>query len=109
MKIIITIFTVLLSFSVQAEGIIVGKWRDSNKGSPGVYTIFKSSNTYKVKAVFDRDGSVRLKDLVKSTYHGRQKYTEIDNRHGEFYVVEKNGQLGMYDGDGRFLVMHRIK
>ena len=48
-----------------------------------------------------KDGSVMDSEIVESSLGGKTKYQD-DNQHGEYYIVESNGNLGLYGENGKF-------
>ena len=76
------------------EEKIIGKWEDNTLGK--LFIIHKDSSNYKLRTIY-KDGSFGDKKLTK-----KGNIYKFDNR--ESYIkIEKNGYLGWYDQDGRFL------
>jgi hypothetical protein len=48
-----------------------------------------------------KDGSKLDREIIKSTQGGKTKYKD-NNKHGEYYIIEDNGNLGMYGKNGKF-------
>lgn len=47
-------------------------------------------------------------DIKATTENGKTRYDD-DNEHGEYYLLESNGKLGMYSPDGKFDEAVKIK
>jgi hypothetical protein len=47
------------------------------------------------------DGSYSYNRITKSIENGKTRY-DFPNDHGEYYMLEENGNLGFYGNDGKF-------
>jgi len=87
-------------------GKIVGKW---NINMPkGVYTIRNKNGAIKLYTVYS-DGSSDIKDLIEKTKNGQKRLYVKGNDFGEYFIVEKDGKLGMYDNDGLISKLNKAK
>jgi hypothetical protein len=94
------------SSPVLPEGDLVGRWL--GKLPPGWFTIVRRGG--KVIGRWDfGDGSNSEEGLTESKVpDGRPRFEdEGGNPHGEYYVLETDGRLGMYGESGRFELMER--
>lgn len=82
------------SLSDIKEEKIIGKWEDNTLGK--LFIIHKDSSNYKLRTIY-KDGSFGDKKLTK-----KGNIYNFDNRRS-YIKIEKNGYLGWYDQDGRFL------
>ncbi|MCP4111548.1 MAG: hypothetical protein GY749_39505, partial [Desulfobacteraceae bacterium] len=48
------------------------------------------------------DGSSNVDKLIKTQQNGKKRYDKVDNAYGEYFIIEKNGNLELYDKDGKF-------
>jgi hypothetical protein len=82
------------------EGEILNKWR-SEKSLMGATLVLFKSTSGKVMRINFKDGSKMESEIIESDLNGKTKYQD-DNENGEYYVLESNGNLGMYGKDGKF-------
>jgi len=47
--------------------------------------------------------------IKKTVIKGKEVYTEIDNSFGEYYVLESNGDLSLYDNKGYVVTYRKLK
>ena len=40
-------------------------------------------------------------DLIKKKYNDNNRYEPKQNKHNEYYLIESNGNLGIYDNEGK--------
>ena len=83
------------------NGKILGKWRSEKSLMGATLILYKNTkNELKMKIIF-KDGSSMESEVKTSTKDGKTRY-DYDNEHGEYYILELNGNLGMYGNDGKF-------
>jgi hypothetical protein len=82
-------------------GEIIGKWRSEKSLMGAVLILYKAKNNKLMMKIVFSEGGEMLDEIVKSKQAGKVKYTD-DNSHGEYYLVEENGNLGMYGENGKF-------
>lgn len=87
---------------------ILGKWRDNRPMAEMTLILFKEAGKPVMKLVF-KDGSSMEEKLKASKAHGLIKYQSIEDIHGEYYILEKNGNLGLYGPNGKFSEAKRVK
>jgi len=85
---------------------IVGKWIDNLVG--GVYIITKKNGSYLLDISFN-DGSKMAQELVEKTVGGQKRLSVKNNDLGEYYIVHKDGKLGVYDKDGLISKLPAVK
>ena len=78
-------------------GEIVGKWKDQIS----MLTIYREDESLKLKTEY-KDGSSGIDYLKKSIENEMIRYDYVEDTHGEYFVVEYGGNLGMYGNDGKF-------
>lgn len=91
---------VLDAVTVKADEII-GKWRDDRPMAANAMIIFRVAGKLKIKTTFV-DGSTGEQGLVAKKVNGKTRYDYVEYFHGEYFIVESNGNLGMYSSDGKF-------
>jgi hypothetical protein len=56
------------------------------------------------------DGSGSEKEMIQVNQSGRTRFEEKGgNRHGEYYLIERDGNLGAYDQQGFIRTMRSIR
>ena len=83
------------------NGEILGKWRSEKSLMGATLILFKNPEGKLLMRVTFKDGSSMDSEVVESTQEGKTIYKD-DNDHGEYYILESNGNLGMYGNDGKF-------
>ena len=89
------------------DGEVVGRWRDSSL--PGrVLTVVRRDDQL-IERWDYADGSNSEDSLEESQLpDGRLRLEDQGgNANGDYYVVETDGRLGLYDGDGRWSLLQR--
>ena len=89
------------------DGEVVGRWHDSSP--PGrVLTVVRRDDQL-IERWDYADGSNSEDSLEESQLpDGRLRLEDQGgNANGDYYVVETDGRLGLYDGDGRWSLLQR--
>lgn len=89
------------SKTTDIDGDILGKWRSEKSLMGAALILFKNPEGRLMMRITFKDGSNIDSEVVESTKDGKTKYQD-DNAHGEYYILEPNGNLGMYGNDGKF-------
>lgn len=82
---------------------IIGKWKDS--AWPAVITMYHEKGILFMEYEFGKNttskGSTYKKEMISEVIMGQTRFREKDeNSHGDYYVVDGQGNLGIYDGEG---------
>jgi Fic family protein len=85
----------------EIEGEIINKWRSEKSLMGASLTLFKDSSNKLYMLIKFKDGGSRQEEITESNENGLRRY-DYDNTFGEYYLLELNGNLGMYDKDGKF-------
>jgi len=89
------------SKTTDIDGEILGKWRSEKSLAGASLVLYKNSeNKLLMKTTF-KGGSSMEDEIKTSKKDGKTRYDD-DNEHGEYYILESNGNLGMYSADGKF-------
>lgn len=104
-KIKISLIVVLLItsfFSVFAQEKIIGEWND-NVGSywqQHIKIVKDNQKIYKISSF--QDGSTHKVELIEVEAKNNQKraFKDKTSQFEEVYIIDKNGNLDMYDKDG---------
>lgn len=87
----------------KTEGIngeILGKWICENSLMGATLILFEDSKGILKMSIASKYGK-NTREIKKTTVGGKTKYKD-DNSFGEYYMLESNGNLGMYSNDGKF-------
>lgn len=49
------------------------------------------------------------KNLIEKTVNGQKRWNEEGNTFGEYYLLNKDGSLSIYDPDGLYLTFKSVK
>ena len=82
-------------------GEVLNKWRSEKSLMGGTLILFKNSAQKKIMRITFKDGSKMDSEIVESNLNGKLKYKD-NNENGEFYILELNGNLGLYGKNGKF-------
>jgi len=92
--------------NVKISGDIKGTWFDNDVILPNTIYLVSINNQLYFKTIFAKskysNGS-EIKSKVTSTKsnNGKTIYT-YSNDHGEYFAIERNGNLGLYNDEGKF-------
>ena len=91
-------------------GEIIGEWLDESPYVGAKYTLMKKNGKIIMVRRF-KDGSGSENEMIqKKSHSGRLRFEEKEgNDFGEYYLIEKNGNLGAYDSAGLISTMRAIK
>jgi hypothetical protein len=89
------------SKTTNIDGEILGKWRSEKSLMGAALILFKNQEGKLMMRIVFKNGSTMDSEIVESKQDGKTKYQD-DNEHGEYYILESNGNLGMYGNDGKF-------
>nr|WP_321237556.1 hypothetical protein [uncultured Psychroserpens sp.] len=98
--------------SKLVSGNILGIWLDNDALAPNKLFLVREHNKLIMKTIYAKssitNGGEILEDLLKTKKNGLTKYN-YENNHGEYYIIEKNGNLGLYDKNGKFKEAKKVK
>ena len=93
----------------NSSGEIIGKWFNESLYGGAKYTFLKRDGKIIMIRKF-KDGSSDEKEMIQKNQSGRVRFEEKGgNLDKEYYLIERNGNLGIYDNAGLILTMHSIK
>lgn len=93
---------------VAVTGNVLNKWENKMVMMESTMYLVEEDGKLIMKSILKSDGSMMVEEVKKSKNNGSVKY-DYENTHGEYYLVEKNGDLGMYDNDGLFNTCVKIE
>ncbi len=95
--------------SKKSSAEIIGEWLDKSPYVGAKYTLLKKNGKIIMVRKF-KDGSSSEKEMIQKKQSGRLRFEEKGgNDFGEYYLIERNGNLGAYDSAGLISIMHAIK
>ena len=95
----------ILQAKPKASAQVVGTWYNQQLGK---VTIMKKDSEHVIETLY-YDGSKGTDKVVSYTLRGRPAFKEPDNELGEHYIVEANGNLGLYDNLGLIMMLSPVK
>jgi hypothetical protein len=99
----------LMSNSKISSGKIIGEWLDESPYVGAKYTFLKRDGKIIMICKF-KGGSGSEKEMIQKKQSGRLRFEEkVGNNFGEYYLVDRKGNLGVYDNAGLITTMSSIK
>ena len=108
--------------SMEAENIVidqvkqihdaVGIWEDPSENEGLVLRIRRDPEyglIIETILASDPNPSAFASQIKRTIIQGKEGYTELDNSFGEYYVVENNGDLSLYDKQGFVVTYRKLK
>lgn len=92
---------IITSKTTDIEGEVLNKWRSEKSLMGATLVLFKNSSDKQIMRITFKDGSKMDSKIIKSNVKGKVKYQD-DNENGEYYILELNGNLGLYGKNGKF-------
>lgn len=90
------------------EGNLIGRWLDNSPYSGGIVTISKTADNLIIYKKYS-DGSESVENLIEKTVNGQKRWIEEGNTFGEYYLLNKDGSLSIYDPDGLYLTLKSVE
>jgi len=82
-------------------GDILNKWENNMMMMESTMYLVREDEKLLMKTVYKKDGSQGAEE-IKESVKGKVTRYDYENGHREYYQIEKNGDLGMYDTEGKF-------
>lgn len=99
---------IVTSKTDNIPGEILGKWRSDKSLMGATLIMYKDQDGKLYMQTNFKSGNPMTENLIESDSKGLKRY-DYENGHGEYYQIEKNGNLGMYDFDGKYDEALRIE
>ncbi len=98
----------LMSKPQKSSDKIIGEWLDeSSYGAK--YTLIKRNGKIIMICKY-KDGSGSEEEMIQKKQSGKLRFEEKEgNDFGEYYLIESNGRLAIYDNSGFGFSMRPIK
>jgi len=100
--------TQLLEKTSFFESNLIGRWIDNTPYMGGVITISGNANILELSIKY-KDGSESSKKLIEKIVNGQKRWIKEDNVFGEYYVLNNDGNLSIYDTEGLIKTLSKIK
>ena len=89
----------------KVTGKIIKTWKDNDAIMPNKIFLVKENSKLYMKTLYAKnslaDAFELIEEVTKSEKKGIVRF-DYDNTHGEYFIIEKNGNLGLYDDSGKF-------
>lgn len=89
-------------------GEILGKWKSDQSLMGAVFILYINNENKMMMRMNMKSGNPIEVKITKSQEKGLIRYDD-GNKHGEYYILEKNGNLGLYSEEGKFDEAVKIK
>ena len=97
----------LMSKKVSAEGSVLGKWLANNGIETKMIAYTKKGKTY-MKTQYG-DGASDVEECKMSVAHnGKKLQDESGTDHGEYYIINKNGDLEFWSENGNYYTADKL-
>jgi hypothetical protein len=87
----------------------IGAWQDNQANFASRITIYRKAGGLFMENRFS-DGSVLTTEMVERTSsRGRRFEDKVDRKNGQYYVINRQGNLEVWDPDGLFVTASRVR
>jgi len=102
--------TRLLEKTSQPDSNVIGRWIDQTPYLGKVIIISRNANTLElsIKSYY-KDGSEGSKKLIEKIVNGQKRWIEEGNVFGEYYFLNNDGNLNIYDAEGLIKTLPKTK
>jgi hypothetical protein len=107
-SICVIIFAMMISQQAFATGQLIGEWEDTMGKHQSTIQIVKEGDKYFMLNAFT-NGKSNKGELFEIRQGDIQIFKTASNRFGEFYVIDDNEDLDMYDGENFMREAKRIR
>ncbi|KAB1158658.1 hypothetical protein F7018_08555 [Tenacibaculum aiptasiae] len=100
--------------SIKVSGEVLNSWFENDAIFPNKKYLIKENNRFFMKSIYPKNKFAKNNSEIKEEVfkeklkNGLTRYN-YENNHGEYYLIEKNGNLGLYDNLGKFKEAKKIK
>ena len=91
---------------LDKKEVLVGQWIDESPYAFGIVTIIKRGSKTIIKEKIKNYESEKVGRVVKQ---GQSSKISYDNNSGEYYILDSNGNLSIYDNQGLITKYKKIK
>lgn len=91
---------------LDTTGTILQQWKETDEGFNGTISLIKKGDTLKMVSTYEKSKHITqreiLIDLLQEDNSGELVRYNFDNKHGEYYQIEKSGNLRVYNDTNFF-------
>lgn len=96
----------------KVSGEIIASWYDNDAMLPNKKYLVKEEEKLYMKSIYADNGLIgKGGQLIEEVFEKKQKNTiryDYENNHGEYYLIDENGNLSLYNDSGKFKEMARL-
>ncbi|HDZ07079.1 hypothetical protein LCGC14_0166840 [marine sediment metagenome] len=99
--------------TTKVTGEILNSWFENDPMLPNKKYLVKENDKLYMKSIYAKSklagdgGEMKEEIFINKLKDGSTRY-DYKNNHGEYYLIEKNGNLGLYDDSGKFMEAEQI-
>lgn len=89
----------------KVSGTILSVWNDNDAIMPNKIYLVQENDKLFIKTIYAKNKYTEASEIIREVIEVKKKGLinyNYDNDHGDYYVLEKNGNLGLYDDEGKF-------
>lgn len=90
------------------SGKIIGKWFDDSPAVSGTYTLLRRNGKIFLNVKY-MDGSGSENEMIQKKHSGKRRFEKKADSCGEYFIIERNGNLDFYDKLGLIVSMRPLK
>jgi len=100
--------------TTKVTGEIMNSWFENDAMLPNKKYLVKENGKLYMKSIYPKSklagdgGEMKEEVFEKKLKDGIIRY-DYKNNHGEYYLIEQNGNLGLYDDSGKFKEAEKIE
>lgn len=99
---------------IKVGGEVLNSWFDNDAILPNKKYLVKENGKLFMKSIYPKsklagDGREMKEEVFKRKLKNGLIRYNYKNNHGEYYLIEKNGNLGLYDDSGKFKEAKKIE
>jgi len=91
----------VLTQNDNINGVIINSWKSEQSLMGGIMILYKDSTGKLMMRTKFTDGSAMDRKIKETKFNRQVKYQD-NNTHGEYFILESNGNLGMYGENGKY-------
>lgn len=91
----------------NVDGKIIGKFY--YQSIPATYTVYENNGKTFIKTLFSDESSSITELKTKELKNGTRLEDKEGNPHGEYYVLNKNGELELWDKEGLITIAKKFE
>jgi hypothetical protein len=99
--------------TTKVTGEILHSWFENDPMLPNNKYLVKENDKLYMKSIYAKSklagdgGEMKEEVFINKLKNGTTRF-DYKNNHGEYYLIEKNGNLGLYNDSGKFMEAEKI-